>query len=173
MSRPLYLGGSFHGIVKSPRYSNFYMTPFTATNTVWYPIRDTGTGAQNLVLSYTGYIGQTIQFTARINCCYNSVVGQYMYFDIHKATAQPAYATTSVATSIITNATCTTSAWGAHLIGPNVYQGVHFTATYTFTANETQLFYLVFRTQSTATIQIGSNTVGVNAYAELQAETLF
>ncbi len=40
------------------------------------------------------------------------------------------------------------SGWGARIICPNVYQGVHFT----FTAMKLKLFYLVYRTQTAKSI---------------------
>jgi len=173
VARPTFNSGSFNSIVRSTRYSNFYMAPFSCTNTIWYPVREGASGGQNLVLSYTGIIGQVVEFKVRISAAYNSSTGGYMYFDIHKATAQVAAQTSSTATSIVTNLGSTTNGWGCHIIGQSVFQGVHFTATYTFTANETQLFYVVFRTATTASCTIGSNTLGLNPYAELQCQTLF
>ena len=59
------------------------MAPFSCTNTIWYPVREGASGGQNLVLSYTGIIGQVVEFKVRISAAYNSSTGGYMYFDIH------------------------------------------------------------------------------------------
>lgn len=169
-SRPTYAGGSFNGF-STIRYSTFATTAFSATNTNWYPMRE-GTSGNNLKLTYSGLTSDIIELKVRLSGAYNSSTGQYMYFDIHKGT-QPAAQTASTQVSLVTNTTATSAGWGAHLIGPNVYQGVHFSIVYTFTANESTTFFPVFRTQTTASCALGSATANLNPYAEFSIQRIF